>query len=153
VNIRFACPVCETPGRLDTPAREWQCPNCEHLLRLTGDPAAPLTSCLVCGNRELYKKKDFPHGLGLGILTAACLASVVTHYLYQQWWTWVILIGSAVFDGLLYLWVGDAVVCYRCDAYYRGLAPDAEHKPFELVIAERYRQERIRREQTRAGKK
>jgi hypothetical protein len=43
--------------------------------------------------------------------------------------------------------VGDALVCYRCNAHYRGLAASPEHRPFELVIGERYRQERIRREQ------
>ena len=41
------------------------------------------------------------------ILTAACLGSIIPYWLYHQWWTWAILIGSALFDGLLYLWVGD----------------------------------------------
>ena len=44
-------------------------------------------------------------------------------------------------------WVGDAVVCYRCNAHYRGVVPRDAHRPYELVIGERYRQERIRREQ------
>jgi hypothetical protein len=45
--------------------------------------------------------------------------------------------------------VGDAVVCYRCHAHYHGFAPTAAHKPHELTIAEKYRQERLRREQMR----
>jgi hypothetical protein len=81
------------------------------------------------------------------ILTVACLASCVTYAWYDKWLTWAILIGSAVFDGLLYLYVGDVVVCYRCDAHYRRLPPNPAHKPFELTIHERYRQERLRREQ------
>jgi hypothetical protein len=108
---------------------------------------------VICGNAELYKKKDFPHWLGMAILTLACLGSVIPYLLYQIWLTWTILIGSAVFDGLLYLWVGDVVVCYRCNAHYRKVTPDASHKPFELEIFERYRQERLRREQLRAAKK
>src|SRR5437764_15128058 len=87
------------------------------------------------------------------ILTVACLGSIIPYWLYHQWLTWTILIGSAVVDGLLYLWVGDVVVCYRCDAQYRRLTPGPEHKPFELGIAERYRQERLRREQVEAAKK
>ena len=62
--------------------------------------------------------------------------------------TWSELIAAelpALFDGLLYLWVGDAIVCYRCLAHYRGL-PDNGVAPFELATNERYRQERIRRE-------
>ena len=66
---------------------------------------------------------------------------------------WMILIGSAVIDGLLYLWVGDVVVCYRCLAHHRGVPVTAENPPFELGIAERYRQERIRREQLLAVKR
>jgi hypothetical protein len=125
---------------------EWVCPACDHVQRLAPENAEPsLTACAVCGNVELYRKKDFPHALGLAILTLACLASAVTYYFYQPWWTWGILIGSALFDGVLYVLVRDVVVCYRCDAHYRALPPGPQHKPFELTIYERYRQEQMRR--------
>jgi hypothetical protein len=80
-------------------------------------------------------------------LTLACVASAVAYGLYHQWLTWTILIGTALFDSVLYLCVGDVVVCYRCDAHYRGLADAAAYPPFDLGIGERYRQERLRREQ------
>jgi hypothetical protein len=125
---------------------EWQCPRCDHRLHVEGfDPALP--ACPLCGNQELYKKKDFPHWLGMTILTVACLASVFTYGWYEKWLTWAILIGSALVDGILYLSVGDSVVCYRCGANFRGCPANDAHKPFELTIAERYRQERLRREQ------
>jgi hypothetical protein len=124
----------------------WQCPGCNHRLEVPATEAGVLDRCAVCGNAELYKKKDFPHWLGLALLAAACLAFVVLNALYQQWWAWGVLIGSALIDGILYLRVGDALVCYRCGAQYRGLAT-TEYKPFELVIGERYRQERLRREE------
>src|SRR2546422_2914795 len=98
---------------------DWQCPTCDHRSHLDA-PQAELSACPVCGNHELYKKKDFPHWLGMTILTAACLASVPAYYLYHIGLTWAILIGSAALDGLLYLVVGDVVVCYRCDAHFRG---------------------------------
>ena len=60
------------------------------------------------------------------------------------------MIGSAAFDGLLYLWVKDVIVCYRCAAHYRGAAGNNAHQPFEITIGERYRQERIRREQIKS---
>jgi hypothetical protein len=115
------------------------------------DPTVP--TCAVCGNAELYKKKDFPHALGMGILVAACLASTVTYLLYEKTLTWAILLGSAAFDGLLYLWVKDVIVCYRCQAHYRGVPASSDHKPFELTIHERHRQERLRREQLQAERK
>jgi hypothetical protein len=147
VNIRFPCPECDYPGRLEVPG-EWQCPRCDHAVQVPAsavDPALPC--CLICANPELYKKKDFPHTLGMTILALAFLASTVTHFLYARWWTWTFLLGSAAFDGLLYLWVKDVIVCYRCNAHYRQVAPNPDHKPFELTVQERYRQEQIRREQ------
>ena len=140
--------MCDCPGRVRLPgAAEWQCPRCDHLLRLPAgaDPALP--ACAVCGNHELYKKKDFPHGLGMTILVLSCMAATVTYARHQFYTTWAILIGSALFDGLLYLWVKDVIVCYRCLAHHRGVPPNPEHRPFELTTHERYRQERIRREQ------
>jgi hypothetical protein len=155
VNVRFACPECNRTARIHlTHLSEWQCPECDHILPLhVPKNGTDLHTCAICGNRELYKKKDFPHWLGLTILTVACLGSVIPYWLYHQWLTWTILIGSAAIDGLLYVWVGDVVVCYRCDAHYRDFSPNEEHKPFELGIAERYRQERLRRELLQAAKR
>jgi hypothetical protein len=151
VKIRFPCPACDTTARLDEPLpADWTCPTCDQVTALQPAPGdGKVRQCLVCGSRELYRKKDFPHSLGMAILTAACLASAVTYALYYPGLTWAILIGSAIFDGLLYLWVGDVLVCYRCGAQFRGSAGEKEVDPFELEIGERYRQERLRREQPR----
>jgi uncharacterized protein (DUF983 family) len=130
---------------LDQPSN-WACPSCQHLLPFDrADPALP--QCQVCGNRELYKKKDFPHWLAMIILVGGCALSFYTHYAYANWYTWAILFGSAAIDGVLYVLVGDALVCYRCNAHYKGFQASPAHQPFELTIAERYRQERLRREQ------
>lgn len=156
MKVTFVCPVCEVPARAEWAASslhsnggdavDWQCTACDHRMRLeAADPA--LSRCAVCGNADLYKKKDFPHWLGMTILVGACLVSVFTYGMYEKWLTWTILIGSAVFDGVLYLWVGDALVCYRCHAHFRGFTPTEAHQPFELTTGERYRQERIRKEQ------
>jgi hypothetical protein len=122
------------------------CSGCDHRLDLEPPPVSPLV-CVICGNHELYKKKNFPHWLGLAILAVACFGFLALMYRFEVMWAWVILLGSAAFDGLLYLWVGDVIVCYRCGAHYYGARPGPEHKPFELVVGERYRQERLRREQ------
>jgi uncharacterized protein (DUF983 family) len=155
MNIRFSCPDCEQPRRLDLPGpAESRCTACGHTLKLPAEAGrGPLQACLVCGNAELYRKKDFPHWLGLLILTGACLAFLVLMGGYRQWWAWVVLLGSAGFDGLLYWWVGDVVVCYRCQAQYRGFPPRPEHGPFELGVGERYRQEKMRREQLKREKR
>jgi hypothetical protein len=155
VNVRFTCPECGHPGRCDLEsACAWQCPGCEQRLKLAAAPRdQPLTVCAVCNNRDLYRKKDFPHWLGMLLLIVACVAFLITNYLYQQWWAWGILLGSALIDALLYLAVGDVVVCYRCGAQHRGFAVNTAHGPHELNISERYRQERLRREQVEAERR
>jgi hypothetical protein len=112
-----------------------------------------LDGCAVCGNREMYRKKDFPHKLGLAILTLACLASIVPYQRYMVWLVWTIMLGTLAFDILLYALVGDVVVCYRCLAHYRKFSDKAVFPAYELGIAERYRQERIRLEHLEAAKK
>ena len=149
MKIRIICPACETPGpTLDPGAASWQCPRCDHLVAVASpspDPALP--SCAVCGCADLYRKKDFPHVLGMTILLGSLVGSTFA-YLYYDWWlTWAILIGSAAFDGILYLLVKDVVVCHRCESEHRGVLVDpARHLPFELTVHERYRQEKLRKE-------
>jgi hypothetical protein len=152
VKVRFACPACDTPGRLDIPGHSWQCPACDHLVQADSRVTAEsLPVCAVCSNGELFKKKNFPHTLGLTILTIACVLSFITYLSYEKVLTWAILGGTAIFDVLLFLWVGDAVVCYRCGAVHSKITPGPEHHPFDLGISERYRQERIRRQQLKKG--
>ena len=130
--------------------QDWLCPACRHGLHLEkADPALP--ACLVCGNHELYKKKDFPHTLGMGILGLVTVAFLIAQFWYAQWWAWGILLGGAAVDSLLYLLVGDVIVCYRCNANYKNFLATPAHQPFELTNGERYRQERLRREQMKTG--
>jgi hypothetical protein len=150
VIVRFACPSCDDPQRVELMATQpWQCPNCSHQLPLTAPDLAdgkPLTECLACGNKQLYRQKNFPQWLGLSILAIACSAFFILSGLYLRNLAWVILLGSAAFDGVLYLIVGDALVCYRCQARHSGLPRHKAYDPFELATAEKYRQERLRRE-------
>ena len=146
MNVRFLCPTCEYPAKVHVPGpKDWHCANCDHIQDMS-ESFAESSPCVVCQNAELYRKKDFPHGLGLFLLTAACVVSFITYGYYKVWLTWCILIGTAIFDAVLYLCVGDVVVCYRCNAHYRGLKNRENIPAFDLGIAERYRQERIRKE-------
>ncbi len=147
MKVTFACPCCDQPAAMPVDhAADWQCAACDHRLHLNSTDSS-LPTCVVCGNHELYKKKDFPHWLGMTILVTALILSTLTYYWYEKWWSWSFLIGSAIIDGVMYLMVGDVFVCYRCEAHYGGFATSLGHPPFEITIGERYRQERIRKEQ------
>ena len=139
------------PDGLDLPGpAAWRCRACGNAIDLPADALAPdgsLRHCALCGNEQLYRMKDFPQWLGMTILTAACVSFFVLAVVFFQYkLAWAILLGSAAVDGLIYLIVGDVVVCYRCAARHRGV-PSHAFDPHELAIAEKYRQERIRREQ------
>ena len=153
MKVVFNCPECGNPGQFGTlSSPQWHCPACDRRLTSTTSNEGLLSACAICGETELYRKKAFPHWLGMLLLLVACLGFLIANYLYQQWLAWGILLGSALIDALLYLAVGDVVVCYRCDAHHRGFSPNPAHGPFELGIAERYRQEKLRREQMQAEK-
>jgi uncharacterized protein (DUF983 family) len=135
---------------LDEP-QSWSCPECDHQINLTSSSEVKpegtfISRCAVCGNGELYKKKDFPHWLGIAILVFACVGFMVLHLYRETIWAWVVLIGSALVDGALYLAVKDVVVCYNCDTEHRGMRR-AANAPFELTIHERYRQQKLRQQQ------
>ena len=54
---------------------------------------------------------------------------------------------AALIDMVLYSWMGDMLVCYRCGARHRKSAMDEAHPRFDLETAERYRQQQLRQRQ------
>jgi ribosomal protein L37AE/L43A len=150
MKVRFPCPHCG--ATISTPVTAggvWSCGQC----RRTGpapDRIDPLNYCAACRNPELYRKKDFPQWLGMGLLAVACGLFYIFAINYRYAVAWGILLGSAAIDGLIYYLVGDVVVCYRCGAEHRGSASRA-FDPHSLATAEKYRQERIRLEKLRSA--
>jgi hypothetical protein len=90
-----------------------------------------LTGCLTCGHPELYTRRDFPRGLGIGIVAVAALAAPFTRYLS--------LVAAALIDAVLFRTARLVVVCYMCGTRHRGFASEPRHPRFDLGIAERLR--------------
>ena len=57
----------------------------------------------------------------------------------------LIIFGSL--DWALFHTCKDVTVCYRCLAQFRNMTPNPAHNSFDLGVGERYRQERLRREE------
>lgn len=154
LTVYFLCPNCESmPGHADAlHTTEWQCPECDHLLKLhkpevkTSTEGTIVSHCATCGCEDIYKRKGFPHWLGLTILTLACLGFLILMNMYETKLAWGVLLVSAAIDGILYLMVPDVVVCYRCGSVHRGMSKSG-NAIFELTTQERYRQEKARKEQ------
>ncbi len=101
------------------------------------------TRCLLCGNPDLWRQKDFPQAAGLLIVALGALSSSLAWYFYRPRLALGILLGFALADLLLFALMPDVLVCYRCQARHSGI--DVAGRPgFDHETAERYRQERLR---------
>ncbi len=94
----------------------------------------------MCPSTDLFVRKDFPQRLGVSIVVLGFIVSCVFWYLYLPIWTFASLLFVAFVDFLLYAIVGDALVCYRCGATYRGATDIESHGRFRLETHEKHRQ-------------
>jgi DNA-directed RNA polymerase subunit RPC12/RpoP len=149
VNITYRCPKCGSIERdeLDGRPTDVTCRRCATPIVLDakgyGDdfPArGELKKCLVCPSKELFVRKNFPQQVGVAIVVLGFVASTVTWYYGQILATYGILFLTALIDVVLYLWVGDLIQCYLCQAQYRGFDPAGDQSAFDLETHEKYRQ-------------
>jgi len=73
--------------------------------------------------------------VGVGII-----ASSVAWYYHWIITAYAALFATALLDVVLYFFIPQALVCYRCHAHYRQLADLESHSLFSLETHERYRQ-------------
>ena len=147
-QIIFQCPVCEkrtvtSPEPTDSVVR---CNECQW----NRDEGAndfscgKLNRCRICGCQDLWRQKDFPPALGLSLVAAAAILSCLAYAWYQLLLALGILMVAALIDMVLYAFMGDMLVCYRCGARHRQTAMNEQHPGFDLETAERYRQQNLR---------
>lgn len=144
MNVTYACPSCDEGVRIhfdaDTPTLD--CPHCQSKITITKDAidGNRVKRCLVCPSTDLFVRKDFPQRLGVGLVVIGIIGSSIAWYHADVLWTFGILFATALVDVLLYMFVGDALMCYRCQAQYRGVDEMDSHGQFDLETHERYRQ-------------
>lgn len=144
VNVTYACPSCEEGVRIhfeaDTSALN--CPHCQGEIAIAKDAVEGdrVKRCLVCPSTDLFVRKDFPQRLGVGLVVVGIVGSSIYWYHGDVIMTFGILFATALIDVLLYMFVGDALMCYRCQAQYRSVAEMDSHGQFDLETHEKYRQ-------------
>jgi hypothetical protein len=104
--------------------------------------------CLVCGCADLWRQKDFPQRLGLLMVGMGIVLSTIAYALWHPALSLGILMAFALVDFLLFVFMRDVLVCYRCGARHGGFEPVSQ-AAFDLEVGERYRQERLRLEAAR----
>lgn len=153
MNVVYRCPACDRRAHAALAQNDQvlACPHCGHALTLPEGAweAGHVRRCLTCPSHDLYVRKDFPQRLGAAIVLAGFAASCVTWHFYYVTATFGILLGTFLADALLYLFVGECLVCYACRTEYRGVEGLREHSRFSLETFERYRQQAARRREVR----
>jgi hypothetical protein len=147
MRIDFHCPKCLKADTADVAAHgnSLSCRHCGwNRAWATGEPVNPPRHCLVCGCEDLWRQKDFPAHWGVAIVGAGILFSTLATAWMRPVLAIGILMGFALADMLLFMFMRDALVCYRCHARFRQTAIDAKHPKFQLELNERYRQEALR---------
>ena len=154
MNVTFSCPGCQRDGRVDlsTDDPALSCPHCRAEMPIPPEAITDdgLQQCLVCSSRDLFVRKDFPQRLGVGIVVVGFVASSIAWSQYMTLTTFAILFATALVDVVLFLVMGEALVCYRCGAQYRLAQGIESHGGFNLETHERYRQQAARLAQQRA---
>jgi hypothetical protein len=155
MELTFQCPQCKSVNHIPSletteQARCARC-ECEHALHPELVAGGELHGCPWCATTDLYIQKDFPQGLGLLIVIVGFVISTVFWYFERPFFTYLVLLSSALLDLILYYKVPDVTICYRCLSQIRGpgSSPGAGFQPFDLSIGERYRQERLRIQELR----
>lgn len=152
MQLRYLCPRCEQPATVAVSPDDStiECPHCHAQMTPPADAwqAGGLQRCLACPSTDLFVRKAFPQRLGLAIVVLGFAVSCITWFYYWTTLTFVVLFATALADFVLYLVVGDSLVCYRCHAEYRQLPQSGGHEAFNLETHERYRQQGARLAQT-----
>jgi len=148
MHASFCCRNCDRPQRVELTGslRQIACADCGQTTRVPEGAIHNdcLERCLICPSSDLFVKKDFPQRLGLGIVIAGIVGSSIAWWYHLPLAAYAVLFATVLIDFVLYLFVGDALMCYRCGAIYRGVDAMHEHGHFNLETHERYRQEAAR---------
>jgi len=143
VKIRFLCPHCRHELECeDLSQHESPCPLCQKTihLRITEPMRRQnmVDRCAVCECNTVYVQKDFNRALGVSIFLAGALLFLLCAWknrLVEGTLVWAVFV---VADALLYKYLPDVTICYKCYAQYRGVTPNADNRPFELGLAEKF---------------
>ena len=152
MRITYACPACGTTvthsGVEALPTLV--CTACQASLPIPADAIARTDSadagplrlrrCLVCPSTELFRRKDFPQRLGVGIVVAGLAASCITWAWQLLLPTFAILFSTALLDVVLYFLMPECLTCYRCAARYAGDGVVESFGSFDLETHEKHRQ-------------
>lgn len=103
------------------------------------DSEGRLVRCPGCRCRDLFRRKDFPQGVGILSVVAAGAASIVLFALAMPLAAVAVLAATVLVDACLAPFIPQCLVCHRCRSEFRRCPIAPEIEPFDLAIGEKYR--------------
>lgn len=143
MEITFRCPHCKSELNFDDLSKDSApCPLCdkEIALKLTEKIRKDniVDQCAICGLDKLYEQKDFNRTFGIALFIVAAIVCVILCWKNQVILGYGVLVLAAVVDFVLYRYLSNVVICYRCSSQYRQYSPKSEVPQFELGLLEKY---------------
>ncbi|MFP6703179.1 MAG: hypothetical protein VB861_15640 [Planctomycetaceae bacterium] len=149
MQLDFTCPECQQSSRISSSLDEHriECPECGFVKPIPESAwqNTRLAECLACGEPDLWRQKDFPHKIGVGLVVLGGGLSTIAWAQYLPVLAIGILMLFALLDLALYSLMKDVLVCYRCQARHRLEGSTDGYPRFDHERAERYRQEALSR--------
>ena len=143
MKIQFLCPHCKRELEFDDLSQdESPCPLCHEPIRLRISERMRRNNvvdrCAVCDCHTVYVQKDFNRTLGVSIFLAGALLFLVCAWKNRLVEGTLVWAAFVLADGLLYKFLPDVTMCYKCHTQYREVTPNPDNLPFELGLAEKY---------------
>ncbi len=142
MRARYYCPDCLTAREhADSDSGAFACAGCGrayevNLAAATG--SAGIEGCGFCDNRVFFLQKDFDQRLGCLIMAVALAAALFVGWKFGWIWFTPVLLATVVIDWIVAARIRPVTICYRCNAEYRDVPVNPDHKGYDPHIAERY---------------
>ena len=141
MRVRVRCPACRGGQQVSAAQAPSQtaCRRCGRAIPLTVTASVredrEVDACPVCEGRDLYVRKDLNRNLGLTAVVIVGLISAGFLWSGRDLVAYGILGAFALVDFVIYQFLKDVTVCYRCQAEFRG-SYGRTAPPFDLHTAE-----------------
>lgn len=146
MEVTITCPACarQLPVNAAEAPEAVKCGACGREIPLAMSAALRegrgVDACPVCDGKDFYGRKDFNPQVGLLVVIIGALVSGLFYWFGLDLVAYGILAGAVLVDLIIFQWLGEVTVCYRCHAEFRGRQHPAA-PAFDLHLADIFEQE------------
>jgi hypothetical protein len=129
MQILAKCPKCDAglPVAAAEALSSITCGRCGREISLSWSDAVradqSVDRCPVCGGADFYLRKDFDPKIGVATVAVAVGISAVFYWFDKDFIAYAVLAAAALLDFIVYRFLKEVTVCYRCHTEFRGAYP------------------------------